>query len=212
MTDAPVHRLELYFDFSSPFAYLGAAKAPAVAAAHGLRVEWRPFLLGGLFRAIGTPDVPLFAMPAAKQRHVASDLRRWARHLGVPYAFPSRFPMSTVMPLRLAILAGDAAEPFIQRVFRAYWSEDRDIASPDVLAELAEEVGLPRHLVEQTGEPDVKARLRSATAEAAAAGVFGAPTFVVHDERHPDAPLLFWGQDRLPMVDAVLRGFRPSLG
>ena len=45
---------------------------------------WVPILLGALFRDIGTPDVPMFAMNSTKQAWAVSDLRDWADWWGVP--------------------------------------------------------------------------------------------------------------------------------
>lgn len=199
--------VDAWFDYSSPFAYLGASRIGQVAAAAGATVRWRPMLLGALFRAVGTPDVPLFAMPAAKRAYVSRELDRWARWWGVPFRFPSRFPLRTVTPLRLTLLAGPDAPALIARVFAAAWSEDRDISDPAVLRVLAADAGVDPTLVDRTGEPAVKQALVDATAAAAAAGVFGAPTWIVHAA---GGPLLFWGQDRLDLVDAALRGWRPT--
>ncbi len=199
--------VDFWFDYSSPFAYLGATQIASVAAAAGATVRWRPMLLGGLFKDLGTPDVPLFAMPEAKRVYLSREMNRWAHWWGVPFRFPGRFPIRTVAPLRLTLLAGGAAPALAARIFAAAWVEDRDIADPTVLRTLAADAGVDPMLVDRTGEPGVKQALVDATAAARAAGVFGAPTCVVHD---PGGPLLFWGQDRLELVDAALRGWRPS--
>ena len=200
----PASVLEYWFDFSSPFAYLAAVRVREVAARAGAAVVYRPFLLGGLFNAIGTPNVPLFEMPEAKRRHAVADMQRWAARFGAELRFPTRFPMNTVKPLRM-VLALDEGEraPFVDRVFRAYWAEDRDISDSAVLAELANESGLDGGaLVAKTSDETQKRALREATEEAARRGVFGAPSFFVGD-------LLFWGQDRLEMVEKALGGWRP---
>jgi 2-hydroxychromene-2-carboxylate isomerase len=184
--------LEVFFDFSSPFAYLGASQVAALASRTGASVVWRPLLLGGLFRSIGQADVPLFTFSEAKQRFVARDLDRWAAHWGVPFRFPSRFPTSSVKALRAYLsLPEPQRGAFRDAVFRAYWAEDRDIADDAVLRELA---GDP---LAAADAPELKQALRAATEEAAARGVFGVPTFVVEGE-------LFWGQDRLGLVERAL--------
>ena len=199
-----------YFDFSSPFAYLGSTQIAAVARAAGATVRWRPMLLGALFRDVGTPDVPLFAMPAAKRAYVAGELGRWARWWGTDFTFTSRFPLRTVTALRLTLLApADQQEALIARIFRAAWVEDQDVGDAAVLAALCRDAGVDPALVARTGEPAVKQLLVDATAAARDAGVFGAPTAVVDD---PGGPLLFWGQDRLDLVAAALRGWRPAVG
>lgn len=201
--------LDFWFDYASPFAYLAATQIERVAASAGATVRYRPMLLGALFRAIGTPDVPLFAMPAAKRSYVEGELDRWARWWGVPLRFPRRFPIRTVAPLRLTLLAGARTPALVGRLFRAAWTEDRDVADLDELRRLAADVELDPDTVDRLGEPAVKQALHDATAAAQAAGVFGAPTTIVHD---PAGPLTFWGQDRLELVAAALRGWRPEVG
>jgi 2-hydroxychromene-2-carboxylate isomerase len=200
----PVPALQFWFDFSSPFAYLAATRVEDVAARAGAELVYKPFLLGGLFQAVGTPNVPLFEMPQAKQRHAGLDMRRWAAHFGTPFHFPSRFPMNTVKPLRMVLaLPNEQRAPLVNAIYRAYWAEDRDIADSATLAEIAASAGLDgASLVAKTGDDALKRALRDATEEAARLGLFGAPSFLVGD-------LLFWGQDRLVLVEKALRGWRP---
>jgi len=205
-TTAPVAPvLDFYFDFSSPFAYLASTQVQSVAARSGAALVYKPFLLGGLFQAVGTPQVPLFEMPQTKQRHAANDMVRWAAHLGVPLKlFPSRFPMNTVKALRMVLALPNAERaPLVDAVYRAYWAEDRDIHDAAVLADIASKLGLDgAALVAKTSDDALKRALREATDEAARLGLFGAPSFAVGD-------LLFWGQDRLVFVENALRGLRP---
>jgi 2-hydroxychromene-2-carboxylate isomerase len=198
--------LEFWYDFASPFSYLASTQVERVAASTGADLAWRPFLLGGLFKLIGTPSVPLFEMPEPKRNYVILDQVRWADHWGVPFRFPSRFPVNTVTPLRMALCAGEKVAPFTHAVYRAFWVEDRDISDPATLSDLASAVGLDGPaLLARTQEPVVKEELKARTEEAARRGICGAPSFFVGD-------LLFWGQDRLLHVEKALRGWRPSAG
>src|SRR5882757_3158877 len=131
------HTLDVYWDFSSPFAYLGSTQAEALAARTGAELRWQPMLLGGLFRAIGQVDAPINAMGEAKRNYMFRDMMRWAEYWGVPFRFPSSFPASTVKPLRayLALPEGER-RAFREKTFRAYWAEDRDISRDDVLRDL----------------------------------------------------------------------------
>src|ERR1700744_226985 len=95
-----MHTLEIYWDFSSPFAYLGSTQAAKLAARTGAKLEWRPMFLGGLFRSIGQADVPLSTWSQAKQKYYFADMHRWADYWGVPFKFPTRFPMMTVKAMR----------------------------------------------------------------------------------------------------------------
>ena len=196
--------VELHFDFSSPFAYLAAVRVREVAARAGAQVVYRPFLLGGLFKAVGTANVPLFEMPEAKRRHAVADMHRWAARFGAVLRFPTRFPMNTVKALRMVLALGEEERAaFVDAVFRAYWAEDRDISDDAVLAEIAGGVGVDgAALVARASEEGLKRALRDATEEVARRGVFGAPSFFVGD-------LLFWGQDRLEFVEKALGGWRP---
>ncbi|HEY2746557.1 MAG TPA: 2-hydroxychromene-2-carboxylate isomerase [Polyangia bacterium] len=196
---APDNELTFYYDFSSPYAYLGATQVERVAGEAGAFVRWRPILVGALFNAIGTPNVPLDEAPAAKRSYMLRDLMHWASHWGVKFRWPTRFPMRTVAPLRMvyaAEAAGGDVAALSHAIFRAYWVENRDIADPAVLATLGEIAGIDA--------PAVKAALRSATDEAIAAGVCGVPSFVARGQ-------LFWGQDRLELVSRTLGGWRPPM-
>ena len=110
-----------YYDFSSPYAYLGATQIERVAQEQGATVRWRPILVGALFNAIGTPNVPLDDFPAAKRSYMLRDLMHWAAHWRVQLRWPSRFPMRTVAPLRLA-LAVEAAGGDIAAVSHALFA------------------------------------------------------------------------------------------
>ena len=185
---------DFWFDFSSPFAYLASTQVEAVAARTGVPVRWRPFLLGALFRAVGQVDVPIHAMPQAKQRYIFADLQRFADLQGVPLTWPSDFPLRTLLPLR-AFLAHPEPIPFAHRVFAAAWGNGRNIAEPAVLLECG--------ATEEVLATDRKQALIDSTAAAVAAGVFGAPAFVVRGQ------WLFWGNDRLDQVERCLRGWDP---
>lgn len=191
--------LEVFWDFSSPFAYLGATQIEGLARRTGATVVWRPVLLGGLFRAIGTPDVPIATFSAAKQRYIGKDLDRWAAYWGVPFRFPSRFPTQSLRALRVYLALPEARRAtYRDAVFRAYWAEDRDITSDEVLGACVGDDAAARAAFARAESPEVKAELRAATEQAAARGVFGVPTFVV------DGKSLTWGQDRLDLVEDEL--------
>jgi len=188
--------VRVFFDYSSPWAYLGTERVEAVAARQAARVVYQPFLLGGLFRAIGTPMVPLDTMPAPKARYVRREIERFAERDGIPYRFSSRFPLRTVDALRLTVLVPEEGRaPIVHSIMRATWAEDRDPADRAVLADCLRDAGLHASLLDRIGE--AKAALIAATDEAIALGVPGAPTFQVGTE-------LFWGQDRLLFVEKAL--------
>jgi hypothetical protein len=196
--------LELWWDFSSPFAYLGAVQAEALAARTGATLVWRPMLLGGLFRAIGQVDAPVLTWSEQKRDYYFKDLARWAEFLGVPFRFPSRFPTSTIKALRCHIaLEGEPAKQraFREATFRAYWSDDRDIADDAVLTGLIGDGAAD--VLAKTQQAAVKQALIASTHEAQQLGIFGAPTWIVR-ESGKEGFELFWGQDRVQLVERAL--------
>jgi len=131
-----------YFDFTSPYSYLASEQIDALAEKFGRKVQWRPILLGGVFKALGT--VSLVKQPG-QAAYSVKDFARSARFLGVPYAQPATFPILTVAPSRAYYwLHGQdcgMARRFAHEVFRAYFAEGRDIADTAVVLELAVKVG-----------------------------------------------------------------------
>jgi 2-hydroxychromene-2-carboxylate isomerase len=198
--------LDVYFDVASPFAHLGLTQLPGLAAM-GVRPRLVPILLGALFRDIGQSNVPLLAMPAAKQRYIGLDIARWASWWGEPFDFPRKFPQRTIAAQRLCVLAAaegwEAGVRLATALGRAMWAEQRDLEDEQVLRAIVGAAGLPEDWVARTQDPAIKAQLADHTAAARAAGVFGVPTYIVDGEH------LFWGQDRIDLVARALAGWTP---
>lgn len=194
----PAPALTVYWDFSSPFSYLASTQIDALARRTGAHVTWAPLLLGGLFRSIGTPDVPIATFSDAKRRYYAKDLERWAAYWGVPFRFPSRFPTNSLRALRVcAALPEVHRDAYRAAVFHAFWVDDRDITTDEVLASCVGDDAVAQAAFAKANGDEVKTALRRATELAAERGVFGVPTFVVGDN-------LYWGQDRLELVEQAL--------
>lgn len=195
--------LEFFYDFSSPFAYLGATQVERLAEGHTL--VWRPFLLGALFKTIGTPLVPLETFAPAKLALVNKDQYRWAEHWGVPLCMPSTFPQRSVLALRVALQAPpELIGPLSLSLFRIMWVDDGNLEDPAQLARAIAEHGLdPEALLAGAESPEIKAKLRANTDEAVAIGLCGAPSAVI-DGR------IYWGQDRMHFVEKALAGWVPA--
>lgn len=215
--------VEIFYDFSCPYAYLGHTQIEALCAEEQAALVWKPFLLGGVFKAMGFPQASTGAtgafgpsMSPAKARNNLRDMHRWADHFGVPLNMPPTHPNRTVLALR-ATLAAQAIEgerglvAATKAIYRAYWIDAADVADPAVLRAALDGAGIDgAALIVAAEGAEVKDELRARTDEAIAAGVFGAPTFLVHaGDALP--PQLFWGQDRLEFVRKALRGWRPRL-
>lgn len=184
--------VDVYFDYASPASFL--ASETAARKLPGVPLKWRPIYLRGLPTfASGVPyDGPKLA-------YLARDIARCAEHEQVRLLPPARFPVDGLHALRAAYVAEarGAFDRYHPRMFRAVWSEQRDVSDRAVVAALlAEVLGTTTAEAEaMIAEPAVKTRLREETDAAIARGVFGAPSFFVDDE-------LFWGHDRM---DYVLR-------
>ena len=191
--------VEFFFDVGSPTAYLAYTQLPAIAAACGATVVWRPMLLGGVFKATGNAS-PV-TIPA-KGRWMLGDLQIWARRWGVPLVFNPHFPINTLTLMRGAVglQMHELAwfERYLAVVFGAMWRAPRNLGDVEVLTEVLREGGLDaERIAALCADPDVKARLIANTNEAIERGAFGAPTFFI-DGR------MFFGQDRLDFVREAL--------
>ncbi len=196
-------RVEYFFDFGSPTSYLAYRQLPAIAAAAGAEIVWRPMLLGGVFKATGNTSPA--AVPA-KGRYMNDDIRRWAKRYGLPFRHNPHFPINTLTLMRGATGLqmrglGDFAR-YVERVHVAMWEEEKNLGDAEVLATTLADAGFDvARLLAIVADPEVKARLVASTEEAVARGVFGAPTFFVDDA-------MFFGQDRLGFVADALGASR----
>ncbi|MEJ0019554.1 MAG: 2-hydroxychromene-2-carboxylate isomerase [Acetobacteraceae bacterium] len=184
--------LEFWFEFGSNYSYLSVMRIEDAARRHGVRIVWRPFLLGPIFHALGMTTSPFIAQQE-KGAYVWQDMARQCRKYGLRWTRPSTFPRVAVLPVRVALLG--AGQPwmgaFCRRVMELNFVHDQDIAQAGCIAPVLADLGLPAAeiLADAQSEP-VKLQLREQTGQARSRGIFGAPTFFVGDE-------MFWGNDRL---------------
>ena len=195
--------VECFFDFGSPTSYLAWTQLPRIAAAAGARLDWRPMLLGGVFKATG--NATPVTIPA-KGRWMNEDLQRWARRYGVTLRFNPHFPINTLTMMRgataMQMRSPDAFLRYLDVIERAMWETPKNLGDPEVLAATLLEGGFDSaEFAALVGDPKVKAKLIATTEEAVARGVFGAPTFFVGDA-------MFFGQDRLDFVREALLAVR----
>lgn len=185
-------RVEFWFDFGSTYSHLAMMRIAPAAAALGVAIDWRPFLLRPVFRALGWDGSPFLAQER-KLDYVWRDAAREARKYGVPWRRPTAFPRRAVLPSRVALCGAQApwVGAFCRRMMLLNFAEDRDIDDETVVRAALAESGVDADaiLVQAQGEAN-KLALRRQTDEAMARGVFGAPTFFARGE-------LFWGNDRL---------------
>jgi 2-hydroxychromene-2-carboxylate isomerase len=196
-------RLEFFYDVSSPWTYLAFVNVQTLAREEGAEIDWRPFLVGGVFNTVNPTMYRMRENPVpARDAWVKQDLQAWARLAGLKIAFPPKvFPVNSVKALRGLLWAktqGREVE-LATAFFELYWAEDKDISQDGVVAEAAVRAGLdPARLAQAITEPGVKEQLKANTDELIARGGFGSPTLFVNGE-------MFFGNDRLPLVREALR-------
>ena len=192
--------VEFFYDFGSPTVYLAATQLPTIAGSVGATVDWRPMLLGGVFKSTGNQSP---VVVPAKAAHMKDDLERFAKRYGVPFRFNPHFPINTLALMRGAVAyQADAvvSSTYREAIFTAIWVEARNLNEPDVIGQVLGDAGLdPAELMNSIGEQTVKDQLIANTEEAVNRGVFGAPTFFVGEQ-------MFFGQDRLDFVAEALSG------
>jgi 2-hydroxychromene-2-carboxylate isomerase len=185
--------LEFWYEFGSTYSYPAAMRIEPLAEKAGVELRWRPFLLGPIFKEFGWTDSP-FNIYEAKGRYMWRDLTRICEGEGIPLKLPPvRFPQNGLKAARLALVGeGEGWTPaFTRAVFLANYAEQKDISDEETLGAILATLGVDADaaLAEASTLP-IKDRLKQQTEEAAARGIFGAPSFTIGDE-------LFWGNDRL---------------
>lgn len=197
-------RLEFFFDCSSPWTYLAFHNIQPLAREFGVEIEWRPFLVGGVFNSVNQ-SVYRYRENAVPVRDawVKKDLLDWARVAGLDIIpRPSVFPVNSAKAMRACLVARhSAAIPRLARaLFEAYWKHDQDISQESVLHRMFEIAGFDgAEMLHAIAEPALKQELRDNTQEVADRGGFGTPTIFVNGGD------MYFGNDRLPLVRAALK-------
>lgn len=197
--------VECFFDCSSPWTYFAFESLLRLQDEIGVTVEWKPFLVGGVFNAVNPSVYNAREKPvAAKAAYGEKDQMDWARYLGIRMHYrPTVFPVNSVKAMRACIVLEPEGKlvPFARETFKAYWTDDKDISQPAVLTEICNAVGVDAaRLFAAIEQQTVKDRLRALTQELIDRGGFGSPTMFVGGDD------MYFGNDRIPLVrDAVLR-------
>lgn len=194
--------IDFYFDFSSPYSYIASEWVGAVAARHGRAVNWHAILLGATFQAAELKSPVAHPL---KREYSLRDIARSARFAGVPYAQPAKFPIPTQNAARIFWWLHDTESPehaqaWAHAGLRAYFTRGVDLSDAAALDELAAQSGIDAAAARAAyTDPLWKERLKRENDAAIAAGVFGAPFFIVDTEP-------FWGNDRRAQIEQWLAG------
>ncbi len=203
--------IDYYFSLVSPWAYIGHAPFMEIVRKHGLEVNYKPVFLGRVFSETG--GLPLSQRHPARQRYRLVELQRWREKRGLSFNInPKHWPFDVTLADRFVIAVSTtdkSPDAFLRRAFAAVWEEERNLADPLVLAELAEQSGLDSSALMDIATGSTTEAIYALNLENAVDGdIFGSPAYVLDGE-------VFWGQDRLELLDDALTAGRapytPSL-
>lgn len=193
MTTKPT--IDFYYDLTSPYSYIAAELIEVIAQDSRRVVNYKPTLLGFIFKITG--NVPPMMNPT-KGKYATNDFSRSARFYGLPLNWPKQFPINATAGTRALLKLKDdmpeKAGELTRALFRAYFVEGKDITKSSVVGEVAHSIGLNQEVMAAANdEPEYKEKAKQSVNEAIAAGMFGAPYFVVDGEA-------YWGQDRMDQL------------
>lgn len=195
---------QFLFDFGSPNAFLSHEAIPAIERRTGVKFEYVPVLLGGIFKATNNQS-PAVTLAGVKNKpaFMALETERFVRRFNVkPYVWNPFFPVNTLNLMRCAIAAQAEGvfEPYVEAAYHHMWVEPKKMDDLEVAAKALTESGLdgPK-LLARAQEADIKAKLVENTQAAVERGAFGSPTFFVGDE-------MFFGKEQLREVEELISG------
>ena len=192
-------KVEFLFDFGSPNAYLSDLVIPQIERRTGVRFDYVPVLLGGIFKATGNVS-PAESLRDIKNKRefMMVEMRRFIqRHNITGFRQNPFFPVNTLMLMRGAVAAQfeGAFEPYVRAGFHHMWEEPKKMDDPEVFRAAFTASGLDAdRLMARAQQEDVKKRLLELTTDAVDRGAFGSPTFFVGNE-------MFFGKDQLRDVE-----------
>lgn len=195
---------QFMFDFGSPNAFLSHEAIPAIEQRSGIKFEYIPVLLGGIFKATNNKS-PAETLAGVKNKREFMQLEtdRFVRRFNVkPYVWNPFFPVNTLNLMRGAIAAQAEGvfEKYVEAAFHHMWVEPKKMDDPEVAAKALTESGLDgAKLLTRAQQPELKAKLVENTQSAVERGAFGSPTFFVGSE-------MFFGKEQLREVEELIVG------
>jgi 2-hydroxychromene-2-carboxylate isomerase len=195
--------IDYYLSLNSPWTYLGAARFAEIARRHGATVNVKPCKFGPIFEQTG--GLPLPKRSPQRRAYRMMELKRWREALGIPiHLEPKHFPCDDTAATRLVIAAklqGKDAHRLSLELGRAVWEREETLTDPEAVAAAARRAGLDAAELHAASPSDAEIDkiYEQYTQEALAAGVFGAPSYVLPSGE------IFWGQDRLDLLERALK-------
>ncbi len=200
--------VQFHFDFGSPNSYFAHKVIPSIEDRTGLRFEYVPILLGGLFRLTGNRSpAEAFAGIKNKPEYGRLEIKRFVEKHGLTaYRFNPHFPINTLQIMRCAVAASfeGCFERYVDVVFAAMWEQEKKMDDPVTIELVLRDAGLDAgRLLQRMNDPLVKETLLNNTQQSFERGAFGSPTFFVNDE-------IYFGKDRLRDVEEEIERVKAS--
>jgi 2-hydroxychromene-2-carboxylate isomerase len=194
--------IEFHFDFGSPNTYYCHRVLPEIEARTGVKFDYVPILLGGVFKATNNKS-PMEALAGIKNKSEYNALetaRFVSKHMLGKFKFNPSFPVNTLHIMRGAVYAikNGLGELYIETMYQCMWEKELDMSDPEVIAAELEAAGLPASdIIAGSANPEIKQALIDNTMTSVKRGSFGSPTFYVGDE-------IYFGKDKLAQVEAEI--------
>ena len=182
--------IDFYFDFSSPYAYIGYKEIKKLEKKNSFKIKFMPVFLGGLHNSAGITPAAFINL---KSKYMIDDTRLVSKKKNISFHFNSYFPIKTVNFMRGVLIAkeNNSEKIFIEKIFSAIWKDGLNMNDPVVINKVLKNIDLnPEIFLRKVSEQKTKDKLRKLTDDALKKKIFGVPTFVVNKK-------MFWGQDRL---------------
>jgi len=195
---------QFLFDFGSPNAFLSHEAIPAIEKRIGVKFEYVPVLLGGIFKATNNRS-PAETLAGIKNKpeFMKLETERFVRRFQVkPFNMNPFFPINTLNLMRAAVAAQfeGVFEKYVDAAFHHMWGEPKKMDDPEVALKAFTASGLDAaKLLARAQTPEVKSRLIENTQNAVERGAFGSPTFFVGKE-------MFFGKEQLREVEELVSG------
>src|SRR3954447_9389915 len=178
---------QFLFDVGSPNAYLSHQAIPAIERRIGVKFQYVPILLGGIFKATNNKSpAETLAGVKNKREHHAVETERFVKRFGVkPYTMNPFFPVNTLNLMRAAVAAQleGVFEKYVDAAYHHMWVEPKKMDDPEVAAKALASSGLDAaKLFARSQEPEVKAKLIENTQAAVERGAFGSPNVFFRKE------------------------------
>ena len=182
--------IEFYFDFSSPYAYLGFKEIKKYEKKYPFQIKYMPIFLGGLHNSAGITPA---AFNKIKSKYMVQDTKLVANKKNIKFSFNSYFPIKTVNFMRGAIIAKDDnyEKIYVEKIFDSIWRDGLNMNDNIIINKVLKNLDLnPSIFFGKVSDIKIKDKLKKLTNDALKKGIFGAPTYYVNRK-------IFFGQDRL---------------